>query len=98
MSTISTEERRKVAQKLREPKESLLAYPADELIRLRHETGCPRGQDFYEHLAELIDRPTCHLVEDEDGRTACSECGGTALCLLDAMYCPDCGSIIERPR
>ncbi len=49
-------------------------------------------------VADLIDRPTCHLVEDEDGRTACSECGCTALYLLDATYCPDCGSIIERPR
>lgn len=39
-----------------------------------------------------------HLIEDQDGYTACSECGCTALCLLDAMYCPDCGSIIERPR
>lgn len=95
---ITDEKKREVAKKLREPKESLLAYPADELIRLRRETGCPRGQDFYEHLADLIDRPTCHLVEDEDGRTACSECGCTALYLLDAMYCPDCGSIIERPR
>lgn len=49
-------------------------------------------------IADLIDRPTCHLVLDEDGRTACSECGCTALYLLDATYCPDCGSIIERPR
>lgn len=54
--------------------------------------------EMYAALADLIDRPTCHLVEDEDGRTACSECGCTALCLPDATYCPDCGSIIERPR
>lgn len=51
-----------------------------------------------EKIADLIDRPTCHLVEDEDGRTACLECGCTALYLLDATYCPDCGSIIERRR
>lgn len=25
-------------------------------------------------LADMIDRPTCHLIEDKDGRTACSEC------------------------
>lgn len=59
--------------------------------------GFPRYKDLL-HLADLIDRSTCHLVEDEDGRTACSECGCTALCLLDATYCPGCGSIIERPR
>ena len=90
----SDEKRREVARKLREPKESLLAYPDDELIRLRRETGCPRGQDFYEHLADLIDRPTCHLIEDEDGYTACSECGCTALCMRDATYCPACGRVI----
>ena len=73
---ITDEERREVAQKLREPKESLLAYPADELIRLRHETGCPRGQDFYEHLADLIDRPTCNDVSDFDHESfKCSRCG-----------------------
>ena len=91
---ITDKQRREVAQKLREPKESLLAYPDDELIRLRRETGCPRGQDFYEHLADLIERPTCHLIEDEDGYTACSECGCTALCMRDATYCPACGRVI----
>ncbi len=45
-------------------------------------------------IADLIDRPTCHLVEDKDGRTACSECGCTALYLSDATYCPDCGAVI----
>lgn len=30
----------------------------------------------------------CRLVEDEEGRTACSECGCTALYMLDASYCP----------
>lgn len=40
------------------------------------------------------DRSTCHLVEDEDGYTACSECGCTALCMRDAVFCPDCGARI----
>ena len=38
------------------------------------------------------ERPTCHLVEDEDGYTACSECGCTALCMRDAVFCPSCGA------
>lgn len=46
------------------------------------------------HLADLIDRETCHLIEDEDGYTACSECGCTALCMRDATYCPACGRVI----
>ena len=49
-------------------------------------------KETYAALADLIDRPTCHLVEDEHGYTACSECGCTALCMLDASYCPDCGA------
>lgn len=81
-----------MAAKLREPKESLLAYPDDELIRLREETGCQRGADLYERLADLIDRPTTTLTEDEDGRTCCSNCGCTALYMSDAAYCPDCGA------
>ena len=35
---------------------------------------------------------TCRVVEDEEGRTACSECGCTALYMLDASYCPNCGA------
>ncbi len=52
---ISDRERRDVAAKLREPKESLLAYADDELIRLREETGCQRGANLYERLADLIE-------------------------------------------
>lgn len=39
---------------------------------------------------------TCYLVEDEEGRTACSECGCSALYMLDASYCPDCGRKLRR--
>ena len=49
-----------------------------------------------ERIGKLVDckpdRPTCHLVEDEDGYTACSECGCTALCMRDAVFCPSCGA------
>lgn len=47
-------------------------------------------------IADLIDRPTCHLIEDEDGRPACSECGYAALYLSDVAYCPVCGSMIKH--
>lgn len=100
---ITDNERREVARKLREPKESLLAYPADELIRLRHETRCPRGQDFYEHLADLIDRPTCEMAEcsiDHGSRSwgmRCSRCGTEFEHEKQAYgwrYCPHCGAVI----
>ena len=47
-------------------------------------------------LADLIDRPTCRLFEDEHGYTYCSECGFTAPCMLDASYCPECGARVVR--
>lgn len=84
---INDDERRKIAANLREPKESLLAYADDELIRLRREVGCAPRQDLYERIADLIDRPKCRdLVEHgpdpfvpgklmTDGFFYCSACG-----------------------
>lgn len=101
---VNDEKRREIAGNLRycaEMCHSTGVLDSDVLNALDIHCGDTDGVSSaydVEKLADLIDRPTCHLVEDEDGRTACSECGGTALCLLDAMYCPDCGSIIERPR
>lgn len=94
---INDEERRKIAARLREPKDSLLAYPDDELIRLRREVGCHYGQDLYEHLADLIDRPTTHIDVDEHGRAYCTNCGCVDWCLSeDSPYCPNCGrKVIE---
>lgn len=102
MSTISMEQRRKVAKELRKlATPGCIRYAEEFYEELRKIVAFDRDGSFdgvANSLADIIDRPTCHLVEDEDGRTACSECGCTALCLLDATYCPDCGSIIERPR
>ena len=52
-------------------------------------------EELHDRLADLIEpepERTCHLIEDEDGRTACSECGCTALYMSSATYCPDCGA------
>lgn len=93
---ISDEKRREVARKLREPKESLLAYPDEELIRLRRKTGCPRGQDFYEHLADLIDRPTCHISDTDhefEDSVRCDRCRTTFNRPWEPFkYCPNCGA------
>lgn len=105
MTFNSDERRREVARKLREPKQSLLAYPADELIRLRNETGCARGQDFYEHLADLIDRPTCTIACECDAYSSFGEridwmrlyelsCGHQAVGFEKPRYCPKCGAVI----
>lgn len=63
----------------------------ENALDLVNEDGWYRAGDV-KFLADLIDRPTCHLVDDEDGRTACSECGCTDPCMLNARFCPDCGS------
>lgn len=65
----------------------------DETV-MEPDTGYHEMNDVFERIADLIDRPTCHLIEDQDGRTACSECGCTAIYLSDATYCPDCGGVI----
>lgn len=91
---ISDKERRQVAERMRgydvsEFKESAIVPFLDCLGH-----GYTDWRGILDELADLIDRPTCHLIEDQDGRTACSECGCTALCLSDAAYCPDCGGVI----
>lgn len=47
-------------------------------------------------LASLIDHPVCHLVENDEGHTACSECGCDYLCMSSATYCPDCGAKVAK--
>lgn len=94
---ISDKERREIAQKLREPKESLLAHPSDELIRLRRETGCHRGQDLYERLAYLIDRPKYRSVIPNaiEGGVFCPQCGAKIDEYGVPNYCHSCGVAIS---
>lgn len=99
---ITDEERRDVAANIRNAanraKYDLLDDPDYSPFAALYAVFCgTRGWPHYKdvmYLADLIDRPTCHLVEDEDGRTVCSECGRDALYMSDATYCPDCGGVI----
>lgn len=106
---ISDKERREIAGKLRnlKPKDASDDFFASFILfetmgfKYWSETAYDNGiedsgltKTGLHKLADLIDRPTCHLIEDEDGRTACSECGCTALYMSDATYCPDCGGVI----
>ena len=94
------ERRREVAEKLRycaDMCHNIGVLDSDVLNALGIHCGDTDGVSSaydVEQLADLIDRPTCHLIEDQDGRTACSECGCAALYLSDATYCPDCGGVI----
>ena len=95
---ITDNERREVAKELRKlATPGCIRYAEEFYEELREIVAFDRDGSFEgvaNSLADLIDRPTCHLVEDEDGYTACSECGCTALCMRDATYCPACGSVI----
>lgn len=50
------------------------------------------NKEFALFLADLIDRPTTTLTEDENGRTCCANCGCVALYMSESTYCPDCGA------
>lgn len=97
---ISDEERRETVENLRCLSYTNRVRYKEEFYELLDETvmepdtGYHEMNDVFERIADLIDRPTCHLIEDKDGRTACSECGCVALYLSDATYCPDCGGVI----
>lgn len=91
---ISDDDRREVAAKMREICHENPDVLLQTMVASAMNECLPNGMEYGPTLADLIDRPTCHLIEDEDGRTACSECGCAALYLSDATYCPDCGGVI----
>ena len=95
---ITDEKLREVAKELRElATPGCIRYAEEFYEELREIVSSDFDGSFdgvANSLADLIDRPTCHLIEDEDGYTACSECGCTALCMRDATYCPACGCVI----
>lgn len=96
------EERREVARRLR-----VLASHREVDKEMFHDAvgvwpgGCIDGYDpvGVMELAALIEpapERTCRLVEDDENRTACSECGASYLCMSDASFCPDCGAKVTR--
>ena len=91
---ISDDKRREVAAKMRKTCRENPDVSLQGMVASTMNECLPEGMEYGPTLADLIDRPTCHLIEDQDGRTACSECGCAALYLSDATYCPDCGGVI----
>ena len=102
------DERREVAARLRErtkkPMGKSMQRMFTETLGMYAHNICWRNPDkatnrwdvIVNYLADLIDRPTTTLAEDEDGRTCCANCGCTALYMSDAVYCPDCGAEVTR--
>lgn len=94
--TISDQERREVAAKLREKKSEFFGvrsfFPQDIILYqsqyLKAVEEClPDGDCFFDMLAELIDRPTCRNLSPKPADVLlCSECGEH----VDIAYVESC--------
>lgn len=96
----TSEERREVARRLRDEGLYASLMPRDQFFRWMFDVvDSPKTvASMTMHLADLIEpdpERTCRLVEDDEDRTACSECGASYLCMSDASFCPDCGAKVE---
>ena len=93
---ISDTERREVAATMRTIScRGVKDLTLGEVLNSILTGGAPRPTTemaILARLADLIDRPTTTLTEDEDGRACCANCGCAALYMSDATYCPDCGA------
>lgn len=104
---ISDEERREVARKLRSLDERIEGMPLmctkqeHNAMALRAIRAVVGKGDIFHLLADLIDRPICKLIENDQHRyLPCSRCG--AFIRWDAVtnltgvvptrYCPNCGA------
>lgn len=104
---ISNEERREAARKLRSLDEHIEGMPLmctkqeHNAMALRAIRAVVGKGDIFHLLADLIDRPTCKLIENDQHRyLPCSRCG--AFIRWDAVtnltgvvptrYCPNCGA------
>ena len=111
---ISDDERREVARMLRSTKAECESrdYPwmVEDLLQA---LGFERYEDaedgIFERLADLIDRPTCYVVEHKThcGSYGCEEAGTLWVlscgdeCVNDSdfppSYCPECGAeVVEE--
>lgn len=107
MQRVSDEERMEVAKRLRgieavqfDDGELVDCGEVETELCLASDDGAWYRLEDVLRLADLIEpapERTCRLVEDDENRTACSECGASYLCMSDASYCPDCGAkVIEE--
>lgn len=101
MTAPTSDERREVAEQLREARPS--TYYAEELVELIEDALLPafptetwrEPTDVLASLADLID-PTCEMVV-KNGRTYCGKCGRMLECEIEddcyklTPFCPGCG-------
>ena len=115
---MTNEERREIAARLREDAASWLEQcPSGDADRdaweimgdivlaigFGRDQGEVRAVDLLDHLADLIDRPTCHFVRHETSGhmpngERCDNCEEVYILedTRDWRYCPSCGAeVIE---
>lgn len=112
---ISDEERREVVRKLREPSELLnIRVPLFEALDMRPDVAETlvsskniehNNRRLLNRLADLIDRPTCQMVEcaiDHGSRSwgmRCTACGKEFEHMKPSYgwhNCPNCGAEVKR--
>lgn len=103
---IADEERREVVARLRE----WLAIPwyerpwsRDAMQSLGKMVGAVPGENIVERLADLIDRPTCHISETDhefEDSVRCDRCRTTFNRPWEPFkYCPNCGAeVVDDAR
>lgn len=103
---IADEERREVVARLRE----WLAIPwyerpwsRDAMQSLGKMVGALPGENIVERIADLIDRPTCHISETDhefEDSVRCDRCRTTFNRPWEPFkYCPNCGAeVVDDAR
>lgn len=91
---ITDEERRRVAQNLRSSRYRLKPVPSGKqfmsMVRAASELELAHEMNYltqsgFERLADLIDRPTCRNVYDENEMGSC----------VNGFECSECGNMVE---
>lgn len=103
---ITDEKRREVVARLRE----WLAIPwyerpwsRDAMQSLGKMVGAVPGENIVERIADLIDRPTCHISETDhefEDSVRCDRCRTTFNRPWEPFkYCPNCGAeVVDDAR
>ena len=107
---INDENRREVAQKLRDAATECYNYGVLESDVLNilgvyaTDSACLVSSDSVMDVADLIDRPTCKKEEHDEYYWRCTRCGGficwdavTDCCgVIPTRYCPHCGAEVKE--
>lgn len=102
MAPTSDEKRREVAQELRELRhttyyhEEIVENICDVISIADQANTFRKPEDVYKLLADLIDRPTCHISETDheyEDSVRCDRCRMTFMRPWEPFkYCPNCGA------